>query len=87
MKTNIFKHPVIIGILALIFTSCFSTRDVYAQGYDEYYYENEYYENYDNRGINFNVFYNELRPHGRGITNSHYGRVWVPNAGRNFHPY
>ena len=91
-----YRHPFILTIIALIFTSCFSSQgSLYSQGYDDYGdYDNEYYNgNYDdnyygnNGGVSFNVFYNELRPHGRWINNGRYGRVWIPNAGRNFHPY
>ena len=84
MKT--LRHPIILAIIALAFWSCGSSRNyVYSQGYDDYgYYEEEYY---DQGGVNFNVFYNELRPHGRWINNRSYGRVWVPSVGRDFHPY
>jgi len=86
MKAKLLKHPITLTILALLLTSCFATREVYSQGYDEY-YEDEYYDDYDRGGVNFNVFYNELRPHGRWINNGRYGRIWIPNVGRDFHPY
>ena len=92
------RHPLTLAILVLLFSSCFSSQGtLYSQEYDDYgynneYYNDDYYDDYDdyygnNRGVSFNVFYNELRPHGRWINNGRYGRVWVPNAGRNFHPY
>ena len=86
MKAKALKHPIILTILALLLTSCFSSREMYSQGYNDY-YGDEYYDDYNRGGINFNVFYNELRSHGRWINNGHYGRVWVPNVGRDFHPY
>ncbi len=88
------RHPLTLAILVMLFSSCFSSQGtLYSQGYDDYGYYNNYdnedYDDYygNNRGISFNVFYNELRPHGRWINNGRYGRVWVPNVGRNFHPY
>jgi len=87
MKAKALKHPIVLVIIALLLTSCFSSRNMYSQGYDDYeLYEDKYYAN-NNGNINFNVFYNELRPHGRWINNHNYGRVWIPNAGRDFHPY
>ncbi|MFA6643031.1 MAG: DUF6600 domain-containing protein [Bacteroidales bacterium] len=87
MKAKALKHQITLAILTLLLTSCFSTREVYSQGYGDYYEDEYYYADYDRVGVNFNVFYNELRPHGRWINNGRYGRVWVPNVGRNFHPY
>ena len=87
---KIFIHPLTLTIIALVFMSCGSYPNyLYSQGYDEYdYYEEEYYDDgYQGGGVSFNLFYNELRPHGRWINNRSHGRVWVPNAGRDFHPY
>jgi hypothetical protein len=41
----------------------------------------------NNSGVNFQVFYNELSPYGDWIMDNQYGYLWVPNVGRNFHPY
>src|SRR5690554_4725773 len=81
------RHPIILAILVFTFWSCGTSQShVYSQGYDGYgYYEDAYYD--QGGGISFNVFYNELRPHGRWINNRSYGRVWVPGVGRDFHPY
>ncbi len=91
------RHPLVFAIIALTLFACGSQRDyAYAQVYDEYgYYDDRYYDagyygdGYYNRGggISFNVFYNELRPYGRWINSHSYGRVWIPNVGRDFHPY
>jgi hypothetical protein len=86
------RHPLVLAIIALTLYACGSQRDyAYAQGYDEYgYYDDRYYDDgYYNRGggISFNVFYHELRPYGRWINSHSYGRVWIPNVGRDFHPY
>ena len=43
MKAKKLKHPLVLAILAIVFTSCFSSREMYSQGYDNY-YEEEYYE-------------------------------------------
>ena len=90
------RHPLVFAIIALTLFACGSQRDyAYAQVYDEYgYYDDRYYDagyygdGYYNRGggISFNVFYNELRPYGRWINSHSYGRVWMPNVGRDFIP-
>ncbi len=85
MKTKIIKFPIVLAILVLLLTSCFASRETYSQRYD--YYESGYYSSNNLGGISFNVFYNELRPHGRWINNRSYGNVWIPNVGRDFHPY
>ncbi|MFA6795615.1 MAG: DUF6600 domain-containing protein, partial [Proteiniphilum sp.] len=89
------QYPLTLAIFALLLSSCFSSQgNLYSQGYNDYgyddsysYYEDDPYAYQDNSGISFNVFYNELRPYGRWINNGRYGRVWVPNVGRDFHPY
>lgn len=87
MKT--LRHPLILMVIALAAWSCGTPQNyLYSQGYDEYYYDEGYYnDGYQGGGISFNVFYNELRPYGRWINNRNYGSIWVPNVGRNFHPY
>lgn len=87
------NKPFFLTIVVLLLSSCYSSRSAYSQGeyYDDYdadygYYDDNYNNN-NNSGISFNVFYNELRPHGRWINDRNYGRVWVPNVGNNFHPY
>lgn len=88
-------YPLSLAIFAFLLSSCFSTQgNLYSQGYNEYGYDNgnSYFEDnsysYSNDSrISFNVFYNELRPYGRWINNGQYGRVWIPNVGRDFHPY
>lgn len=37
--------------------------------------------------INFQVFYDNLSPHGYWVDNSAYGYVWVPNVAPGFTPY
>ncbi len=37
--------------------------------------------------VSFDVFYNELAPHGNWVHNNRYGQVWVPNVRRGFRPY
>lgn len=37
--------------------------------------------------INFQVFYDNLSPHGYWVDNSTYGYVWVPNVAPGFTPY
>jgi len=37
--------------------------------------------------VSFDVFYNELAPHGSWVHNPRYGQVWIPNVRRDFHPY
>lgn len=37
--------------------------------------------------VSFQVFYDELRPHGAWIQHSQYGNVWVPRVERGFVPY
>ncbi len=90
------KHPIILAIIALAFTSCYSSQGyVYSQGHDDYgyygddyYYDDDrYYGDQDRDGVSFSIFYNELSPHGRWINNHNYGRIWVPRVGRDFHPY
>ena len=86
MDMKALKHPLVLAIIAMAFWSCGSPRNyAYSQGYDDYgYYEDDYY---GQGGINFNVFYHELSPHGTWINSRSYGRVWVPSVGRDFRPY
>ena len=37
--------------------------------------------------VNFQLFYDNLSPHGYWIDNPNYGYVWVPNVSRGFTPY
>ncbi|NLX80341.1 MAG: hypothetical protein GXZ03_02100, partial [Proteiniphilum sp.] len=37
--------------------------------------------------MSMQVFYNELRPHGRWIHHNAYGNVWIPKVNKHFHPY
>ncbi len=56
-------------------------------GYDDRY---DRYDGYDNRygrgNVTFDVFYNELRPHGTWRNHSRYGNIWIPRVS-NFRPY
>lgn len=94
------RHPIILAVIALAFTSCYSSQGyVYSHGHDDYgYYGDDYYydddryyggqdRDQDRDGVSFSIFYNELSPHGRWINNHNYGRIWVPRVGRDFHPY
>ena len=48
----------------------------------------EYYENnYSVGEVSFGVFYNALAPYGRWMNHREFGLVWMPNVGKNFHPY
>ena len=83
-----FKNTLSIAIVALFATSCMSLQGgAYSQGYyenDQGYYEDQYY---GDARVSMQVFYNELRPHGRWIHHNAYGNVWIPRVNRNFHPY
>ena len=50
-----------------------------------------YYENNYSAGaageVSFGVFYNALAPYGRWMNHREFGLVWMPNVGKNFHPY
>ncbi len=37
--------------------------------------------------VSHETFYHELRPYGHWIQDPEFGRVWLPDVGRNFHPY
>lgn len=37
--------------------------------------------------VSFQLFYDNLSPHGNWIDNPNYGYVWVPNVSRGFSPY
>jgi hypothetical protein len=37
--------------------------------------------------LSFQVFYDELSPHGTWISYNTYGYVWIPDAGPDFYPY
>jgi hypothetical protein len=37
--------------------------------------------------MSFQVFYDELSPHGTWVYNPDYGSVWVPNLNNQFYPY
>ena len=47
------------------------------------YYEN----NYSGSEVSIGIFYNALAPYGKWMNNREFGLVWVPDVGRNFHPY
>jgi hypothetical protein len=84
------QYPLTLAIFATLLSSCFSSQgNLYSQRYDNSYsyYNEDSYSYSSNSVISFNVFYNELTPYGRWINNNQYGRVWVPNVGRDFHPY
>jgi hypothetical protein len=37
--------------------------------------------------VSFQLFYDQLSPHGTWLSFSNYGYVWMPNAGPDFYPY
>jgi len=91
MKTILNSFFIISA--SLLLSSCMGLQGgAYAQGnygydnYDDGYYS-DYDDGYNNGGVNFQVFYNELAPYGRWINDRNHGNVWIPNVGRNFHPY
>jgi len=40
-----------------------------------------------NRGISFQIFYDELAPYGDWVRDARHGYIWLPAVGQNFHPY
>lgn len=40
-----------------------------------------------NRGVSFQVFYDELAPYGDWVRDARYGYIWLPAVGQDFHPY
>lgn len=38
-------------------------------------------------GVSFQVFYDNLSPYGRWVDDRVYGRIWIPDAERDFQPY
>lgn len=87
------RTHLVLTAIALVLTSCYASRNAYAQEEYDNEYEQDYGypdyddDNYPHGGISLNVFYNELRPYGRWMNSRAYGRVWIPDVGRNFHPY
>lgn len=86
MRTII--NTLIIASVALLATSCMALQGgAYSQEYyaDDYaYFDNQYY---GDAAVSMQVFYNELRPHGRWIRHNTYGNVWIPRVNKSFHPY
>lgn len=37
--------------------------------------------------VSFETFYHELAPYGRWVNDRDFGRVWIPDVPRGFHPY
>ena len=37
--------------------------------------------------VSFQLFYDELAPYGDWVRDREYGYIWLPNVGRDFHPY
>ena len=70
-------NTLTIVFFALLATSCMSLQGgAYSQSqYDDYYYEDQYYG--DQGGVNMQVFYNTLSPHGRWIRHNVYGEVFT----------
>ncbi|WP_186756926.1 DUF6600 domain-containing protein [Echinicola salinicaeni] len=38
-------------------------------------------------GVSFQVFYDQLSPHGDWVEDARYGYIWLPYVDQNFHPY
>ncbi|UCS93095.1 hypothetical protein KZP23_20925 [Echinicola marina] len=38
-------------------------------------------------GVSFQVFYDQLSPHGDWVEDARYGYIWLPYVDHNFHPY
>lgn len=41
----------------------------------------------NNRGVSFQVFYDELSPYGDWVKDARYGYIWLPAVTQEFHPY
>jgi hypothetical protein len=72
------KTPkILVLILLMILYSC-SVQRPGTRNYGNY-------RNYND--ISAQIFYDELSPYGHWVHNRQYDFVWIPNVGRNFHPY
>ncbi len=40
-----------------------------------------------NRGVSFQIFYDELAPYGDWVRDARYGYIWLPAVEHGFHPY
>lgn len=40
-----------------------------------------------NRGVSFQIFYDELAPYGDWVRDARYGYIWLPAVRQDFHPY
>jgi hypothetical protein len=40
-----------------------------------------------NRGVSFQIFYDELAPYGDWVRDARYGYIWLPAVAQGFHPY
>ena len=71
----------ILLIASFSMAGCYSTGQV-AQS-DAYNYSN----NYDDAGVTYETFYDQLQPYGNWINYPGYGNVWQPRASAGFRPY
>lgn len=60
---------------------CYSTGQTSQS--DNYNYSN----NYDNAGVSYQTFYDQLQPYGSWVNYPEYGTVWQPYASAGFRPY
>ncbi|MFZ4262357.1 DUF6600 domain-containing protein [Sphingobacterium sp. HJSM2_6] len=66
------KSSTSFAIAVFLLISIFSVKHVSAQNYND---------------LEFDDFYNELRPYGDWDSDPEYGNVWYPNEGSDFRPY
>lgn len=81
-----FRPKRVALAIATALFSVMAIGPVNAQYYDEYDYNNGYYDDrYDNG--DYQMFYDELAPHGTWLLDPTYGYVWSPRVGKDFRPY
>lgn len=85
IKLPFHTKSITLAIATALF-SIMATGAASAQYYDDYNSNNGYYDDrYDNG--DYQMFYDDLAPHGTWMQDPTYGYVWAPRVGRDFRPY
>lgn len=86
IKLPFSPKAITLAIATALCSIMATTGSANAQYYDDYNSNNGYYDDrYDNG--DYQMFYDDLAPHGTWMQDPTYGYVWAPRVGRDFRPY
>lgn len=75
------KLLYLISFFSLTLAGCYSSRETPVSR------QYEYADNYSDRPVTYQTFYDELQPYGNWVDYPGYGYVWVPDGDASFRPY